>query len=122
MSADDAVEEALTDAARAIREVGIGFLFAPAIHTAMQHAQPVRRDLGLRTVFNLLGPLTNPAGATAQLVGARRGWCAGVSIFRGCAEPLLAHVPAKWTPVRRKGHAPMNDSRACPDSAGTDTR
>ena len=58
------------EAARAIREVGIGFLFAPAIHTAMQHAQPVRRDLGLRTVFNLLGPLTNPAGATAQLVGA----------------------------------------------------
>jgi anthranilate phosphoribosyltransferase len=58
------------DAARAIREVGIGFLFAPAIHTAMKHAQPVRRELQLRTVFNLLGPLTNPAGATAQVVGA----------------------------------------------------
>ena len=58
------------EAARAIREVGIGFLFAPAIHTAMKHAQPVRVDLKMRTVFNLLGPLTNPAGATAQLVGA----------------------------------------------------
>ena len=58
------------DAARAIREVGIGFLFAPAVHTAMKHAQPVRRELRLRTVFNLLGPLTNPAGATAQVVGA----------------------------------------------------
>jgi anthranilate phosphoribosyltransferase len=58
------------DTARAIREVGIGFLFAPAIHTAMKHAQPVRRELQLRTVFNLLGPLTNPAGATAQVVGA----------------------------------------------------
>jgi anthranilate phosphoribosyltransferase len=57
-------------AARAIREVGIGFLFAPAIHTAMKHAQAVRRELQLRPVFNLLGPLTNPAGATAQLVGA----------------------------------------------------
>lgn len=57
-------------AARAIREVGIGFLFAPAIHTAMKHAQPVRLELKTRTVFNLLGPLTNPAGATAQLVGA----------------------------------------------------
>ena len=57
-------------AARAIREVGIGFLFAPAVHTAMKHAQPVRVDLKLRTVFNLLGPLTNPAGATAQIVGA----------------------------------------------------
>jgi anthranilate phosphoribosyltransferase len=50
--------------------VGIAFLFAPAIHTAMRHAQPVRVDLKMRTVFNLLGPLTNPAGATAQLVGA----------------------------------------------------
>ena len=58
------------DAARAIREVGIGFLFAPAMHTAMGYAQPVRRELRLRTIFNLLGPLTNPAGATAQLAGA----------------------------------------------------
>jgi anthranilate phosphoribosyltransferase len=57
-------------AARAIREIGIGFLFAPAVHTAMRHAQPVRVELKLRTVFNLLGPLTNPAGANAQLVGA----------------------------------------------------
>lgn len=56
--------------ARAIREVGIGFLFAPAVHTAMRHAQPVRVELKLRTVFNLLGPLTNPAGANAQLAGA----------------------------------------------------
>lgn len=57
-------------AARAIREIGIGFLFAPVMHTAMKHAQPVRVDLKMRTVFNLLGPLTNPAGATAQLAGA----------------------------------------------------
>ena len=56
--------------AGAIREVGIGFLFAPAVHTAMKHAAPVRRELKMRTVFNLLGPLTNPAGATAQIVGA----------------------------------------------------
>jgi len=55
---------------RAIRETGIGFLFAPALHGAMKHAQPVRAELKTRTVFNLLGPLTNPAGATAQLVGA----------------------------------------------------
>lgn len=58
------------EAARAIREVGIGFLFAPAYHPAMKHAQPARVELKMRTVFNLLGPLTNPAGATAQLVGA----------------------------------------------------
>ncbi len=56
--------------ARAIRQIGIGFLFAPAVHNAMKHAQPVRVDLKMRTVFNLLGPLTNPAGATAQLIGA----------------------------------------------------
>jgi anthranilate phosphoribosyltransferase len=55
---------------RAIREIGIGFLFAPAIHTAMKHAHPVRLQLKMRTVFNLLGPLTNPAGANAQLAGA----------------------------------------------------
>jgi anthranilate phosphoribosyltransferase len=58
------------ESARAIREVGIGFLFAPAVHSAMKHAQPVRVDLKLRTAFNLLGPLTNPAGANAQLAGA----------------------------------------------------
>jgi anthranilate phosphoribosyltransferase len=57
-------------AARAIREIGIGFFFAPAVHTAMKHAQPVRVDLKMRTVFNLLGPLTNPAGANAQVAGA----------------------------------------------------
>ena len=52
-----------------IRELGIGFLFAPALHPAMKHAMPVRRELGVRTVFNLLGPLTNPAGARRQLLG-----------------------------------------------------
>jgi anthranilate phosphoribosyltransferase len=57
------------EAARAIREVGIGFLFAPSVHTAMKHANPVRVDLKMRTFFNLLGPLTNPAGAGAQLAG-----------------------------------------------------
>jgi anthranilate phosphoribosyltransferase len=59
-----------SEAARAIREIGIGFLFAPAMHPAMKHVQPVRRALKLRTVFNLLGPLTNPARANAQLIGA----------------------------------------------------
>ncbi|MBI3210581.1 MAG: anthranilate phosphoribosyltransferase [Candidatus Solibacter usitatus] len=57
-------------AARAIQEIGIGFLFAPSIHPAMKHAQPARVELKMRTVFNLLGPLCNPAGATAQLIGA----------------------------------------------------
>lgn len=52
-----------------IETEGIGFLFAPNFHPAMRHAAPVRRALGLRTVFNLLGPLTNPAGAKAHLMG-----------------------------------------------------
>jgi anthranilate phosphoribosyltransferase len=52
-----------------MEEVGIAFLFAPAIHSAMKHVQPARRELRLRTVFNLLGPLTNPAHATCQVVG-----------------------------------------------------
>jgi anthranilate phosphoribosyltransferase len=57
------------DAARAIREIGIGFLYAPHLHPAMKHAQPVRRELKVRTVFNLLGPLANPARAQSQLIG-----------------------------------------------------
>jgi anthranilate phosphoribosyltransferase len=55
--------------AECIDEVGFGFLFAPAHHPAMRHAAPVRRSLGVRTIFNVLGPLTNPAGARRQLVG-----------------------------------------------------
>jgi anthranilate phosphoribosyltransferase len=58
------------EAARSIREIGIGFLFAPALHPAMRHAQEVRRALKTRTVLNLLGPLVNPARAQAQLIGA----------------------------------------------------
>ncbi|RMG58882.1 MAG: anthranilate phosphoribosyltransferase [Gammaproteobacteria bacterium] len=54
---------------RCIEQIGIGFLFAPSHHPAMRHAGAVRRELGVRTVFNLLGPLTNPAGAPFQVLG-----------------------------------------------------
>src|SRR5882724_7745215 len=54
---------------RGIREIGIGFLFAQAAHTATRHAAPARKQIGARTVFNLLGPLTNPAGAQSQVLG-----------------------------------------------------
>ena len=55
--------------AQCIAEVGIGFLYAPLLHTAMKHVMPARREMGIRTVFNMLGPLTNPAGANAQVIG-----------------------------------------------------
>ena len=55
--------------AEAIGKLGLGFMFAPAHHSAMKHAAPVRKDLGVRTLFNILGPLTNPAGARNQLLG-----------------------------------------------------
>ena len=55
--------------ARCINEVGVGYMFAQAFHPAMRHAGPVRREIGIRTVFNILGPLTNPAGAQVQLLG-----------------------------------------------------
>lgn len=57
------------DAGRALESVGIAFLFAPLLHPAMREVMPVRRELGMRTIFNVLGPLTNPAGARRQLIG-----------------------------------------------------
>ena len=54
---------------QSIRQIGIGFMFAPSHHSAMKHAAPVRKELGVRTLFNILGPLTNPAGAKNQLLG-----------------------------------------------------
>jgi anthranilate phosphoribosyltransferase len=55
--------------AASIREVGLGFMFAPSHHPAMKHAAPVRKELGMRTILNILGPLTNPAGAPNQVMG-----------------------------------------------------
>ena len=58
---------------KCIDDIGIGFLFAPLMHRAMKHAAEVRKELGFRTIFNLLGPLTNPAGAHAQVIGIYDG-------------------------------------------------
>jgi anthranilate phosphoribosyltransferase len=66
--------------ARCIDEVGVGFMFAPAHHAAMKHAAPVRRELGVRTIFNILGPLTNPAGASAQVMGVFHPDLVGIQV------------------------------------------
>ncbi|MCC6887855.1 MAG: anthranilate phosphoribosyltransferase [Hyphomicrobiales bacterium] len=65
---------------RVIDQVGLGFMFAPSHHAAMKHAAPVRRELGVRTLFNLLGPLTNPAGAERQLLGVFHPDLVGIQV------------------------------------------
>jgi anthranilate phosphoribosyltransferase len=75
--------------ARSIDELGFGFLFAPSHHPAMRHAASVRKELATRTVFNVLGPLTNPAGARAQVVGVY-----SADLVRMIAE-VLAHLGAR---------------------------
>lgn len=63
------VNQAPEQVAKSVDSIGIGFMFAPNHHSAMKHAAPVRRELGIRTLFNLLGPMTNPAGAKRQVMG-----------------------------------------------------
>jgi anthranilate phosphoribosyltransferase len=70
--------------ARCIREARMGFMFAPALHGAMKYAVPVRKEIGIRTVFNVLGPLTNPAGARRQVMGVY-----AADLVRPIAEVLL---------------------------------
>jgi anthranilate phosphoribosyltransferase len=66
--------------AECLAETGIGYMFAPNHHTAMKHAAPVRRELGVRTIFNILGPLTNPAGAPNQLLGVFHPDLVGIQV------------------------------------------
>lgn len=72
-----AIELAPDDVARCIDDVGIGFMYAPAFHPAMRFVGPTRREIGIRTIFNILGPLTNPAGACHQLIGVGHHGIAG---------------------------------------------
>ena len=79
--------------ARCVDEVGFGFMFAPAHHSATRHVVPVRKALGVRTVFNFLGPLTNPAGANRQLIGVadptKLELIAGALCALGCERALI---------------------------------
>jgi anthranilate phosphoribosyltransferase len=84
--------------ARSIDELGFGFMFAPLHHPAMRHAAPVRRELATRTVFNVLGPLTNPAGARAQVIGVY-----APALVRTIAE-VLAQLGARRAFVVHGAH------------------
>jgi anthranilate phosphoribosyltransferase len=80
---------------RCLKRVGIGFMFAPSFHPAMKFAAGLRREIGIRTVFNILGPLTNPAGAQAQVIGvadhALVDKMAKVLRLLGCKHALVVH-------------------------------
>lgn len=82
--------------AKSIRSTGIGFMFAPNHHPAMKHIAPVRKELGVRTIFNILGPLTNPAGARAQLMGVFHPELVGIQaeVLRklGSEHVLVVHA------------------------------
>jgi anthranilate phosphoribosyltransferase len=81
--------------ATCVERVGFGFMFAPAYHPAMRHVGPTRREIGIRTVFNILGPLTNPAGARYQVLGVADAGLLrlmGEALLRlGCDRALIVH-------------------------------
>jgi anthranilate phosphoribosyltransferase len=83
------------EAGTAIREIGLGFLFAPNLHPAMRHAQPVRQAIKMRTAFNLIGPLANPARAQSQLIGAaslETAWLMAEALHRlGTHRSFVVH-------------------------------
>ncbi|HEY3140794.1 MAG TPA: anthranilate phosphoribosyltransferase, partial [Acidimicrobiales bacterium] len=83
------------EVAACVAEAGIGFCFAPRFHPAMRHAGPTRRELGIPTAFNILGPLANPAGVRRYMIGVADGSMAermvGVLAARGCERALVVH-------------------------------
>ena len=92
------------DAARVLREACVTFLFAPTFHPAMKHAGPVRRELAVASVMNLLGPLANPAGVRRQVVGVaeadRAPLMAGALARLGDEHALVVHAGSAWTRSR----------------------
>jgi anthranilate phosphoribosyltransferase len=84
-----------------VQDVGIGFMFAPNHHSAMKHVAPVRKELGVRTIFNILGPLTNPAGAPNILMGVFHPDLVGIQV-RACSAwapimPWWSMAATAWT-------------------------
>ncbi len=101
--------------AQVLEEVGITFLFAPHLHTAMKFAVPVRRDLGIRTIFNILGPLTNPAGARRQLLGvfspSLTEVMAGVLRELGSEFALVVHGEGGFDELSTMGSSKVTELR-----------
>jgi anthranilate phosphoribosyltransferase len=108
---------------RCIDEVGIGFLYAPLLHGAMRHVIGPRREIGLRTIFNVLGPLTNPAGATVQVLGVYRedltDTIANVLGKLGCKSAFVAYGKGSYDEISITG--PSRISRLCNGSVETST-
>lgn len=100
---------------RCLDEVGIGFLFAPMLHTAMKHAVGPRREIGARTVFNVLGPLTNPAGAKRQLIGvyspALTETLAEVLLRLGAERALVVHGADGLDEITLTGETKVSELR-----------
>ena len=107
---------------RAIREIGIGFLFAQAAHTATRHAAPARKQIGARTVFNLLGPLTNPAGAQAQVLGVFSeeviGLVAATLAELGVERAFVVHGAGGLDEISLAGETMVAEVRVTPPAAG----
>jgi anthranilate phosphoribosyltransferase len=100
---------------RTLSEANVAFFFAPTFHPAMKHAGPTRRELGIRTVFNLLGPLTNPAGATRQIVGVPRSELtepiARALMLLGSARAWVVHGAGGIDEISTTGHTKVSECR-----------
>ena len=100
---------------RCLAEAGIGFFFAPTFHPSMRHAAATRRELGVRTAFNLLGPLTNPAGATRQLVGVPRAelteLMARALMLLGSERAWVVHAADGLDEISTTGYTKISECR-----------
>jgi len=100
---------------RSLREVGVAFFSAPTFHPSMNHAGPTRRELGIRTAFNLLGPLTNPAGATRQIVGVPRSelteLLARSLLMLGSTRAWVVHGADGIDEISTTGHTKVSECR-----------
>jgi anthranilate phosphoribosyltransferase len=100
---------------RTLHEAGIAFFFAPTFHPSMKHASSTRRELGIRTAFNLLGPLTNPAGASRQIVGVPRSelteLMARSLMLLGCRRAWVVHGADGIDEISTTGYTKVSECR-----------